>query len=72
MRKTSKRDSVVAARVKKTAEIMGVSIRTVQKVIKGDQMNKNVLNTYMELEEGEEELFNNILLRTVERLVPFN
>jgi hypothetical protein len=68
MRKTAKRDSEKAIRVKRTADIHGVTVGQVYKVIRGEQVNEEILNTYMFLSEGEESL----LLQAVKNLVPFN
>lgn len=68
MRNTKKRDAENAIRVKRTAEVVGVSIRTVERVIKGEQINEKVLEVYMFLQEGEQ----NLLLEAVEKAVPFN
>ena len=66
MEKPKKRDTVKAARIKKTAELTGVSDRSVRRVINGDQDNPTVMQVYLELEEGE-----NALLTAVKQLVPF-
>jgi hypothetical protein len=62
-----KRDAVLTSRVKKTAEITGVSNRYVRMVINGEYRNEDVLSTYMFIQEGE-----NKLLREAKLLVPFN
>jgi hypothetical protein len=67
MEKTKKRDSAKAARVQKVANMAGVSIRQVYRVINGDQDNEDILSAYMELLEGE-----NQLLVAVKELIPFN
>lgn len=73
---TKKRDAETATRVKQTAEIMGVSTRTVYRVISGDQVNPEVLNVYMQLQEGTimltQTIKDNLLLKAVNELVPFN
>lgn len=70
MDKPTKRSSEVATRVKRTAEIVGVSTRTVYRVIKGQEVDKqtieSVLSVYMMLDEGE-----NQLLQAVKKAVPF-
>jgi hypothetical protein len=70
------RDSEVAGIVKKTARICGVSIRTVQRVIIGQQKNDEVLAVFMDLQQGFEEVVisaeNNRLLAAVKDLVPFD
>jgi predicted transcriptional regulator len=76
MNKTGKRDAERAARVKKTAIIVGVSEAMVYKVLIGDRNNEEVFNTYMDLLELEREAFEtakeNHLLAEVEKIVPFN
>ncbi len=62
-----KRDAVLTSRVKKTAEITGVSNRYVRMIINGERQNEDVLSTYMFIQEGE-----NKLLREAKLLVPFN
>lgn len=64
--KTSKKDSGVATRVKRTAELCGVTPRQVYRVIQGEQVNESVLRVYMQLFEGE-----NLLLAAVKQAVPF-
>ena len=64
---TNKRDVVRAALIKKTAEIMGVSPRYVRMVLADTRKNDNVLYCFMELEERE-----NLLLQEVKSLIPFN
>lgn len=61
------RDTIRAARVKRTAEICRVSVRMVQLVVNGDRENEEVFSTYMALAEGE-----NLLIQSVKRLVAFN
>lgn len=63
--KTKRRDIIKAARVRKTADLTGVSQRHVQRVIEGSRMNDNVLTVFMKIEEGE-----NQLLEAVKNLVP--
>lgn len=67
MNKPNQRDSEVATRVKRTADISGVSKRYVYLVLNGDRNDENVMATYMRLQEGE-----NLLLQAVKELVPFN
>ncbi|MCX6210085.1 MAG: hypothetical protein NTZ59_11480 [Bacteroidetes bacterium] len=62
----SKRDAINAARVIKTAECVGVSTNLVQKVIRGERNNDKVLGVFMEIQEGE-----NKLLEEVKKIVPF-
>jgi hypothetical protein len=78
--KSNKRDPETAIRVKRTADLTGVSPRTVYRVIIGDPKISNetidkVLSVYMQLKEGEKEIIENIknqLTDAVEQLVPFN
>ena len=67
MNKPSIRDSEVATRVKRTAELTGVDVRSVYRVLNGQQQNEKVLGIYMQLQEGE-----NLLLQAVKELIPFN
>lgn len=67
MNNPSKRDSEVATRVKRTAELSGVDVRSVYRVLNGQQHNEKVLGIYMQLQEGE-----NLLLQAVKELIPFN
>jgi hypothetical protein len=72
--KTKIRDSEKATRVKKTAHIIGCSTREVYRVIYGDvntDEDRKILAVYMELKEGEEEVFENLLLKAVNQAVPF-
>lgn len=64
---SNKRDSETATRVKRTADLCGVSTRYVYMVIIGDRVDENVLSVYMQLAEGE-----NKLLESVRKVVPFN
>jgi DNA-binding LacI/PurR family transcriptional regulator len=65
--KPSKRDIRRAANIADTAEIVGVSTRTVQRVLNAEQKNENVLSVFMVLSEE-----HNKLLKAVKELVPFN
>lgn len=67
MNKPSIRDSEVATRVKRTAELAGVSERYVYLVINGFRRSQKILGIYMQLQEGE-----NLLLQAVKELIPFN
>ena len=67
MEKKIKRDTEHAALVKKTADITGLSLNYVRKVIRMDRENDRVMNVYMTLKEGENEL-----KAAVRKLVPFN
>lgn len=75
MEKTKKRDAEIAARVKRTAEITGVTERSVRRVLSGDQVNEEVLATYMDLKELEDQAYEtakeNHLLAAVNKLIPF-
>ncbi len=70
--KSRGRDSETAIRVKRTAVIVGVSKRTVYRVIRGDakldaETIEKVLHVFMSLEDGE-----NKLVEAVKEAVPFN
>lgn len=67
MGKTRERDAIRAARIKRTAEITGVSEKQVRRVLSGEQENNDVIMTYRTLAEGE-----NTLMKAVKELVPFN
>jgi predicted transcriptional regulator len=71
LRKPKGRDSETATRVKRTANICGVSPRTVYRVIRGDESDEQtvekVLQVYMQLSEGE-----SVLVETIKKIVPFN
>ena len=67
MEKKGTRDTVRAARIKRTAEIVGVSERQVQRVLSADRENDKVLTVFFTLEEGE-----NKLVQEVKKLVPLN
>ncbi len=71
-----KRDAETAARVKLTADITGLDVRSVYRIISGDQNNPKVLEVYMQLQEGTimlaETIKENLLLKAVNELVPFN
>lgn len=69
--KPSRRDSEVATRVKRTAELTGASVRTVYRVLRGDEevdlkTSEKVLSVYMQLSEGE-----TLLIKAVKKAVPF-
>jgi hypothetical protein len=74
--KTNSRDIVKAAIVQKTSEITGLSQRSVNRVLNGNQNNDAVLEVHMELQEkfedAVEEVKTNFLLKAVEELVPFD
>lgn len=67
MEKKSTRDTVRAANVKRTAEILGVSERYVRLVLSAERQNEEVLLVFMEMQEGE-----NKLIQEVKKLVPLN
>jgi predicted transcriptional regulator len=73
--KTNARNTVKAALVEKTAEITGLSSRSVNRVLNGKQNNETVLSVHMELKEGFDDLVEkvetNLLLEAVKELVPF-
>lgn len=62
-----KTDTIKAARIIKTADVTKHSTRQVQRVLKGEQKNDTILEVFMQIEEGE-----NALLEEVKRTVPFN
>lgn len=67
----NKRDPETAIRVKRTAELVGVSTRTVYRVIIGDpkistETSEKVMLVYMELADGESKL-----IQEVRQLIPF-
>jgi DNA-binding protein Fis len=70
--KPNRRDSLKAALVEKTAEIQGVDKSYVYKVMSAERYSPSVLDTYMELAEGVEEVFKKQMLKAVNELVPFN
>lgn len=74
MEKTKSRDTETAARIKKTARITGVSVRSVRRVLAGDQRNEEVMSTYLDLYEQEEIAYktaeDNHLVAELERLIP--
>jgi hypothetical protein len=70
MEKTKKRDTERAARIKKTSRITGVDVRSVQRVLNGDQENEFVFDVYMAIAE-EEEKMENKLIDAVKELIPF-
>jgi hypothetical protein len=63
--KRPKRDVERAARIKKTAYLTGFSERYVRMVMDGDRESENVLNVFMAISEGENELLNQ-----VKKLIP--
>lgn len=67
MEKRKHRDAETAARVKRIAEMFGISKRQVRRVISGDSSNEAVLRAYMEMAEGE-----NLLIQEVKTIVQFN
>jgi predicted transcriptional regulator len=67
MKNPIERDSANAARVKKVADIAGVTERYVRLVLTGERKNSYIMSLYMHLQEGE-----TLLLKAVKELVPFN
>lgn len=53
IKKTPIRNSEIATRVKRTAEICGTSSRQVYRVIVGDQINENIMSVFMQFQEAE-------------------
>lgn len=76
MKNTIKRDSETATRVKRTAEICGLSPRQVYRVIFGYQVNEEVMKVYIHLEELEKAAVDiakkTSLVKAVEAAIPFN
>lgn len=66
-RNKSKRDIKRAATIIETAELTGVSTRSVRRIMESEQKNETVVMVFMEIEEGK-----NKLLSEVKKLVPFN
>jgi len=66
MEKTTTRDIERAALINKTADMAGVTTRSVRRVLDGDQKNDKVLDAFMMLEEGE-----NLLVQAVKELIGF-
>ena len=67
MEKPNRRDPAVTYRVKLTAELTGLTPNAIYKIIRGDRNNESVFETYMEIQERQNEL-----LKAVKNLVPFN
>ena len=67
MEKVNSRDAIRAARVKRTAEICGVSERLVNYVLDCERENEEVIAVFMELSERE-----NLMVKAVKELIPFN
>jgi prolyl-tRNA editing enzyme YbaK/EbsC (Cys-tRNA(Pro) deacylase) len=76
MKNTIKRDSETATRVKRTAEICGVSPRQVYRVIMANQVNEEVMKVFMHLDELEKAAVDiakkTSLIKEAENTVPFN
>ena len=66
MKKPNKRDSEMAYRVKRVAELCKKEPASVYRILRGDRSNEEVFTTYMELMERD-----NALLDEVKKLVPF-
>lgn len=60
------KNTLKAALKEKTAELTGVSVRSVRRVLAGDQKNEAVMATYMELWERFP-----LMVEEVKRVVPF-
>jgi predicted transcriptional regulator len=71
MENNSNRDSVRAARIKRTAEICGVSPSMVQKVLRTDRTNDKVEIVYFSIVDADNET-DNKLKEAVKQLVPFS
>jgi hypothetical protein len=71
MENNSNRDTVRAARIKRTAEICGVSTSHVQKVLRTDRTNEEVELVYFSIVDADNET-DNKLKQAVRQLVPFN
>lgn len=71
MEKTNSRDAIRAARVKRTADIVGVSTDLVYKVLNADRENELVENVFFAIVDADNET-DNKLLTAVKNLVPFN
>lgn len=75
MNNTIRRDSETATRVKRTADICGVTARQVYRVIFGYQVNEKIMEVYMHLQELEKAAVDiakkTSLINKVESTVPF-
>lgn len=73
---TTFRDSETATRVKRTAEICGVTKRQVYRVIIGDRVDDEILKVYMHLKELEVAAVDiakkTALISAIEKAVPFS
>lgn len=67
LNKTNKRDTERAAIILKTADLHKISKRQVRRILDGENQNKEVLETFMFLSEGQ-----NKLVEAAKKLVPFN
>jgi len=68
---SNKRDPETAIRAKRTAELTGLSLSTIYRVIIGDpriskETTDKVMMVYMELKDGEKQL-----IEAVKQLIPF-
>lgn len=76
MKNTITRSSETATRVKRTAQICGVTARAVYMVIFGDRINEKVMAVYMHLDELEKAAVDiakkTSLIKETEALVPIN
>jgi hypothetical protein len=68
------RSSETATRVKRTADICGVTTRAVYMVIFGNRMNEKVMEVYMHLEELEKAAIDiakkTSLIKHIEKIAP--
>lgn len=67
MKETRKRNAEMAFRVKRTAELTGLSPESIYRILRGDRNNDEVWLTYMELRERD-----NKLMEEVKKLVPLH
>jgi hypothetical protein len=69
----SKRESLRAALIQKTAEIEQISTTSVRRVMSDTQNNEQVYETFLLLEEEVNNAVEHVkLLKEVNRLLPFN
>jgi hypothetical protein len=66
MEKKGNRDTVRAAKIKLTSEIVRVSDRQVQRVLNAERVNEKVVSVYMYLDEGMDKL-----VKEAQRICPF-
>jgi len=70
MEKTTTRDAQLAARVKKIASKRGVSERYVYMVLRADRHSEDIIKDYMELQEAEDALWQQLMHKQAHQLVP--